>query len=1441
MTLGVALALGGPPMGSAVRVALCLALVACGSDHDEELVVTPMYSATTARVVVGLSKQVDGDIHVEARRGNFGSLDCADLAARTAPLARGDELFVDGPSVDPALLQPFYGPEWMMREPTPEMIATARAGVDSIVDVCIMDGNKVVARIESDLFAAWDAGKANRLDGKADNVQSGEVQINSAQVYGMRCVDVLGEIPFFEKQADGTYTTYSCLEGTPVPMTITRPDGTVDAPQSGTANQCDNPQYIYSSCEAGPRVQTRTNALGTRWTMLCRKSIGGFASDQYNDIAMIGHNPYTGKTCFFQNALYVKTDGGQVPHPADPVKSVNLWSGVQGGLGSGIECARCHDADAFIHSPWIDAAKDPQGRPIVPKMGVDPDYPLGVNDAPYSLVNAAGQGWTMKQQLVSPQANACLRCHRIGAGEFATNYMSRLDGTNAAWTALTTAKYNEAAHKYWMPPNVAFPTDASFQSSEYQTALDFIQTCGANPAAPGCTWADVPTTVSGGGSGAIRNPVNLDDNSLASQATTILGFNRNTPSQQCAECHAPTQTTLNGWLETTDRALATCLSETTGGEDRNDTIPSTTVAQGEFKVFGPYEVAAGSRIEVHMTGTGDADLYVKRGSEPSLTSYDCRPYAGGSAEDCTSARFRASGPAKFWVGMHGYTAATATATVTYRTPGTTVQPASARVACMRLEPSQADSPFTSTKLGIYAAAAHLGWFEDTFRAAFPDGDDVWALQYGLFKNRVAMPKGNHPRFTQAQFDIVAEWFDRGMPLLTTYIAPDTGPTTCTTTIGAGVATHATQMATQGWGRVNKNAGMAMFGCGAATDPRQCLTSLPDATTKPYGTGWANAGTLRVLRELTFNTVFWMRSSADGRFVANGATGGSGGKISDLQTGKDINVSAAYDPGFFPDNRGWMFQGTPIGAGFCTTSLLVANPDSINFSETACSSVSGVGLYQHLGAGISNADYFAINAQFTSDFPGGGVTHDPNAGFSSSAQMSITPMVFDGAHWVPKPPAIVPSPSEGDAVLSPSTGLIASRFGTSGNQLGFVLRKVTATPNAASYTVTAPEIARYCTKGGKPAFSFDERYMVYHHYVGPADYAALGFATATDPVFQNMLAKGTANVMMLDLVTGQEKRITSMHAGQYALYPHFRSDGWIYFLARDLTTNKEYVIASDAALVASGPTGPQNATLDPHDASVAQGGSVTLTVTLDALAPAGGATVALSVSPAGAGTLPSSVTVPAGQTSASFTFTDSAPSGTVTITATFAGNTSTANITVQTGGTTHLVINEIDYDMPSSDNAEFIEIYNPRTEAVSLAGKKLLLVNGANGLVYSTVNLSGTIAAQGYVVVAGANVSVPAPAVKLDPGWTSDKIQNGSPDGVALVDGTTLIDAVSYEGAMTAVSLPGFATPVSLVEGTATPAADSASANGICRKQNQDTNNAAVDWVTCVKTPGAANP
>jgi len=40
-------------------------------------------------------------------------------------------------------------------------------------------------------------------------------------------------------------------------------------------------------------------------------------------------------------------------------------------------------------------------------------------------------------------------------------------------------------------------------------------------------------------------------------------------------------------------------------------------------------------------GTGDADLYVRYGSQPTLSAYDCRPYVGGNTENCPVATAQA--------------------------------------------------------------------------------------------------------------------------------------------------------------------------------------------------------------------------------------------------------------------------------------------------------------------------------------------------------------------------------------------------------------------------------------------------------------------------------------------------------------------------------------------------------------------------------------------------------------------------------------------------------------------------------------------------------------------------------------------------------------------------------------------------------------------------------
>ncbi len=169
---------------------------------------------------------------------------------------------------------------------------------------------------------------------------------------------------------------------------------------------------------------------------------------------------------------------------------------------------------------------------------------------------------------------------------------------------------------------------------------------------------------------------------------------------------------------------------------------------------------------------------------------------------------------------------------------------------------------------------------------------------------------------------------------------------------------------------------------------------------------------------------------------------------------------------------------------------------------------------------------------------------------------------------------------------------------------------------------------------------------------------------------------------------------------------------------------------------------------------------------------------------------------------------------------------TGGSTPPPAGTVKLVLNEVDYDQVGADTAGFVEIANTGDAAATLDGVALVLVNGGDGAEYARKALTGTLAAGAHLVV------------DVDP-------QNGAPDGLALVDTNagTLLDALSYEGAITAATI-GSAT-FDLVEGALLPAdvADSNTVDATLARipDGHDGDNAATDWAyTTTPTPGAAN-
>lgn len=487
------------------------------------------------------------------------------------------------------------------------------------------------------------------------------------------------------------------------------------------------------------------------------------------------------------------------------------------------------------------------------------------------------------------------------------------------------------------------------------------------------------------------------------------------------------------------------------------------------------------------------------------------------------------------------------------------------IDCMRAMPTLPDSDFDTKKLGIYATASKLPWFQYTFWMAY---GDEGSAKLQLFQTEAGMPKEGVAPLTQAQFDIVAEWFSRGLPSLESALVTDPPPSNCEPGISSDVSQHVTDQAITGWRAVNRMNQMAMFGCGTETDPKQCLQSVPLASTFPYGENWdvAGRGHARILKDVTYVSSYWTRSSPDGRFVAHGVSNLTGSYVVDLQRDALIGINTQYDPAFFPDNSGFVFQGGPRNT--CGMSVLTSNPTSIAMTETACRKISNIGLYQHVGQVLgTNGDYFAIDSEFVSDDGGKVPTkQDPDTNFGMNAYSSFTPMVWNGTTYAPRTTVNIDTPFEGDTVLSPSAKLTIARVSGPGDrQIGYVLRKVNASFLGTTYTITAPEIARYCISGGKPGFSYDERWIAFHHYVQPSDAVDLGFTGPTDPAFQPYIDQGAANVYLMDLRTGVPVRITNMHPGQYALFPHFRSDGWIYMQVRDSGAGHEYITATDAAL------------------------------------------------------------------------------------------------------------------------------------------------------------------------------------------------------------------------------------------------------------------------------------
>lgn len=245
-------------------------------------------------------------------------------------------------------------------------------------------------------------------------------------------------------------------------------------PARPEATECTNPSRLTESCGQGSKIGTLQHGdVVLQW--ICRDPYLDLdGSMVYADMGLIGQNSRTGTACFWDDIDNVTHDDDMPP--LDLLEASDEERARHHEVfyfTDGAGCVGCHDHDPFIYTPYLQSA---------------PWTTVAAKKAPYGLLNLDGTvRATGNTHLVSPQASACLACHRLGSestcGTFARDSMG-LDKGGAFEAAVLDAAMPGSPHwalAYWMPGASAAVPDFATWEMIFGAARDHVLTCCEAP------------------------------------------------------------------------------------------------------------------------------------------------------------------------------------------------------------------------------------------------------------------------------------------------------------------------------------------------------------------------------------------------------------------------------------------------------------------------------------------------------------------------------------------------------------------------------------------------------------------------------------------------------------------------------------------------------------------------------------------------------------------------------------------------------------------------------------------------------------------------------------------------------------------------------------------------------------------------------------------------
>jgi PKD repeat protein len=233
-------------------------------------------------------------------------------------------------------------------------------------------------------------------------------------------------------------------------------------------------------------------------------------------------------------------------------------------------------------------------------------------------------------------------------------------GANSATTnASGVYTLNLANGSYTLTPSLSGYT---FSPANRSVTVSGAAVSGQNFTGTASTNANPVANFSFTTSGLTANFTDSSTDSDGSIASRSWNFGDGTTSTATNPSKAYSAAgTYNVALTVTDNLGATntvtkAVTVTTSGNvlTKGVAVTGLSAAAGGYVKYTMVVPAGATNLTFNTSGgTGDADMYVKFGSEPTDSVYDCRPYKSGNAETCT---FTAPSAGTYYINLKGYSA-----------------------------------------------------------------------------------------------------------------------------------------------------------------------------------------------------------------------------------------------------------------------------------------------------------------------------------------------------------------------------------------------------------------------------------------------------------------------------------------------------------------------------------------------------------------------------------------------------------------------------------------------------------------------------------------------------------------------------------------------------------------------------------------------------------------